>query len=67
MFSLIRKGRWPGLLVDEGPAFIVAMVIAELFFRFHSFVLESTAFLAVWFALGALVHAVRSRVTAREQ
>jgi hypothetical protein len=27
------------------------MVTAELFFKFHSFILECTAFLALWYAL----------------
>jgi len=67
MFSLIRKGQWPGLLIDEGPAFIGAMIIAELFFKFHSFVLESIAFLAVWYVFGAVAHAIRRRTAEREE
>ena len=42
------------------------MIIAELFFKFHSFVLESIAFLAVWYVFGAMTYAVCRRTAAHE-
>jgi hypothetical protein len=33
------------------PPFAIALVTAELFFKFHSFTLECLAFLALWKAL----------------
>lgn len=39
-------------VADEAPAFAVAFVVAELFYKFHSFTLECLAFLATWYAFG---------------
>ena len=39
-------------------SFIAALVIAELFYKFHSFLLETRAFLGRWFVIGAVVHPV---------
>ena len=52
----------------EMPALLTALVIAEIFYKFHSFTLECAAFLATWLALSWLqagfVHrVVRSRRT----
>jgi len=33
------------------PPLVVALGIAEVFFKFHSFTLEALAFLAVWYVL----------------
>ncbi len=51
MFELLSTRDWRGLLVREGPGFLVALAIAEPFYRFHSFTLECAAFLATWYAL----------------
>jgi hypothetical protein len=32
----------------------MSFVIAELFYKFHSFTLETLAFLATWYALSAI-------------
>jgi hypothetical protein len=66
MFSLIRNKTWRGLLVDEGPALLIALAISELFFKFHSFILEGSAFLVVWYVLGAAAWATR-HILAREE
>ena len=52
-----------GLLADRGfvtrlPSLIAAFLIAELFYKFHSFTLECGAFLATWFVLDALIQAL---------
>ena len=36
------------------PPLIIALVIAELFFKFHSFTLEAIPFLALWYVLRRL-------------
>jgi len=36
--------------------FLVAFLIAELFYKFHSFTLECAAFLATWFVLDGALH-----------
>ena len=48
--------------------FLVAFVIAELFYKFHSFTLECAAFLATWFVLdGALQFLIGPRSPERFQ
>jgi hypothetical protein len=39
------------LLYTEVPPLAVALVIAEMFFKFGSFSLEAIAFLVLWYAL----------------
>jgi hypothetical protein len=44
---------------------LVSLVIAELFYKFHSFTLECLAFLATWYVLDRCVHFLRSLLEAR--
>lgn len=46
------------LLRRELPCLGVSLVIAEVLFKFHSFTLECTAFLATWYALSWLANRV---------
>ena len=62
MFELLSIRDWRGLLVREGPGLLLSMVIAEMFYKFHSFTLECCAFLATWYALSRIQQAwTRSR------
>ena len=49
MFTLVRQGSLRQLLFQQAPTLTVALVIAEIFYKFHSFTLECLAFL--WFIL----------------
>ena len=44
------NGVWRTLKQESGPA-LLALVIAEVFFKFHSFTLECVAFFATWYVL----------------
>lgn len=55
MYQLIRTLTRNQLLLRQVPVLSLSMLIAELFYKFHSFVLECVAFLATWFVLDALV------------
>jgi hypothetical protein len=58
MYTLIRRaGIREGILV-EAPPFAVSLVIAELFYKFHSFTLECLAFLATWLVVSSSVQLV---------
>lgn len=59
MFALIRHSSVVQLLLQQAPAIAVSIVIAEAFYKFHSFTLECLAFLATWFVVDALFHAIR--------
>ena len=54
MHTLLRTMGLRTFLMEEGISLGVALVIAELFYKFHSFLLESIAFLATWYVLSWL-------------
>jgi hypothetical protein len=62
MYSLVRMLPVARLLREQVPALGLAFVIAELFYKFHSFTLETLAFLATWGLIDALIQAVRHLV-----
>lgn len=51
MYTLVKRTPIGELLVFRMPALVTSLVVAEAFYKFHSFVLESVAFLATWYAL----------------
>lgn len=55
MYQMIRSYGLLSSLKKEAPAATTSLVIAELFFKFHSFVLECVAFLATWYVLSWLL------------
>jgi hypothetical protein len=59
MYTLIRHLNARDTLWTEVPALALALVLAEAFFRFHSFTLECLAFLATWLVFSTL--AARAR------
>ena len=66
MISRVRFESVRQFLFHGAPPLVVSMVTAEMFFKFHSFILESMSFLAVWYALGAALSALRSKLAVRE-
>ncbi len=61
MYTLIKKLTVRELLVNQAPTLVVSLVIAELFYKFGSFLLEALAFLLTWLILDAIVNAVTAR------
>jgi hypothetical protein len=55
VYTLIRLLPIKRLAFEQMPALALAWIIAELFYKFHSFTLECGAFLATWFVLDALI------------
>lgn len=68
MFTLIRTTTFRHLLTQQVPTLALSLLLAELFYKFHSFTLETGAFLATWFVLDYLVQAIvpRQPVTVSE-
>lgn len=67
MYEQIRRLTLKQLALEELPLLVSALSIAELFYKFHSFLLETGAFLLTWLALGAMSAAIKAKVTrARE-
>lgn len=71
MFTLLKRCTAKDLAFIQAPSFLVALLVAELFYKFHSFLLETGAFLITWLvldaALTALTSAFRRQSTAPEQ
>ena len=49
MYTLIRSLPLSRILLEQLPAAGGALIIAEFFYKFHSFTLECVAFLATWY------------------
>ncbi len=51
MYHVIKSHGVMKTLYQEAPTGFVAFILAELFYKFHSFALECLAFLATWYVL----------------
>ena len=64
MYTLFRTVGFRKALEREITPLAMSLLIAELFFKFHSFVLECVAFLATWHVLSwagaAALRSIRS-------
>ena len=60
MYTLFRNVPLRILLATQAPALIISFLIAELFYKFHSFTLECLAFLATWFVIDALATSIHN-------
>lgn len=56
MFKLLHSLTAGELFKQQLPVFAASFLIAELFYKFHSFALECAAFLVTWYALDAVSH-----------
>lgn len=65
MYSLFKAVGVRKLLVSEAPSLIASFVIAELFYKFRSFTLETVAFLGTWYFLSLVLDLVRRAVDTR--
>jgi hypothetical protein len=59
MFTLFRLIPVREALSAQLPVLVAAFAVAELFYKFGSFMLECLAFLATWFVFDLIVHVVR--------
>lgn len=59
MFTLIRETTVRDLLLKQAPAIVTSLVVADLFYKFHSFLLETAAFLGTWLVVDAMLEGVR--------
>jgi hypothetical protein len=66
MYQFIRTLSANDLLKHQLPTFTTSFLIAEFFYKFHSFALECIAFLATWFVLDLFAHGIVARFARRE-
>jgi hypothetical protein len=58
VYTLVRSHQIRQLLLEQGPLLALSFIIAELFYKFHSFTLECLAFLATWYVLEMILRLV---------
>lgn len=61
MYTLMQSLSWQRLGAEQLPAIALAWLMAELFYKFHSFTLECLAFLATWFVIDMAIQLVLRR------
>ena len=62
MYTLLRSLSLRQLMVEQMPAIGASLIIAEVFYKFHSFLLEAGAFLGTWYVIDAGIRLVRTRL-----
>ncbi|SDD81658.1 hypothetical protein [Rhodospira trueperi] len=62
MFTLFRLIPVREALTAQIPVLVAAFAVAELFYKFGSFMLECLAFLATWFVFDLVVHLARRQI-----
>jgi hypothetical protein len=62
MFSFIRALPYRVLLLEQLPIIIFCVVIAEFFYKFKSFTLETVAFFATWFVVDLLIQLAKKLI-----
>lgn len=60
MYTLIKRISYSELVLEQLPVLTASLLIAELLYKFHSFIVECVAFLATWYVLDASVKCLRS-------
>lgn len=63
MYLFVQSRTVSLLLKEDAPALVGALIVAEVFFRFHSFTLECAGFLLTWYACGWALHQVKRLVS----
>ncbi|MQF69237.1 hypothetical protein FIM12_02735 [SAR202 cluster bacterium AD-804-J14_MRT_500m] len=60
MFTLFQSLSVRQLLIEQAPAVVGSMLIAEAFYKFGSFTLEVLAFLGTWYVINAAIKLIRN-------
>lgn len=67
MYELIRRLTLRQLTLEQLPLLVISLGIAEVLYKFHSFLLETGAFLATWLVLGAVSAGLKSLFKVAEE
>jgi hypothetical protein len=60
MYTLLREGWSAKTLQLQVPALVATIVVAETFYKFHSFTLEFLAALATWTVIDLVLSTIAS-------
>jgi hypothetical protein len=67
MYQLIRRQSLKGITFETLPPLIASLLVAEFFYKWHSFTLECAGFLATWFVMDWLWWTVRRKLLNQAQ
>lgn len=62
MYRMVKANGLVTTIGQEAPTGIAAFIIAEFFYKFHSFSLECIAFLATWFVFSWIASKVSALI-----
>ncbi len=65
MYSLVKSLGLQKALRQEGVPLLLSFGIAEMFYKLHSFALETLGFLATWYLISAVIGRVRNSISDR--
>jgi hypothetical protein len=66
MYTLISRLTRHELLYRQLPSLVGALVIAEHFYKWRSFILEATGFLVTWFVLDVIATAIAKALSKKD-
>ncbi len=66
MYTYFRSQGFRTFMLAEAPYFFIAFLIANFFYKFHSFGLELIGFMVTWYVISAVGNWVVARVTKRD-
>jgi hypothetical protein len=67
VYQLMRRQSLKGITFETLPPLIASLIVAELFYKWHSFLLECAGFLATWFVIDWLWWSLRRKLSSRAQ
>jgi hypothetical protein len=56
MYTLLKNAGVKAFVINETPSLGLSLILAEEFYKFGSFTLECSAFLATWYASSFVFH-----------
>ena len=67
MFTLIKSSTFPQIITKRLPGLVISLIIAEAFYKFHSFTLECLAFLATWFLVDLTIEVIADKFSSQRR
>jgi len=61
MYTLIKNSTVPQIITKRLPGLVISLIIAEIFYKFHSFTLECVAFLGTWFLIDLIIEVLANK------
>ncbi len=65
--QMSSDGAFARQVIEQAPTLGTSLLLAELFYKFHSFTLECLAFLATWYGLDRLLQLLRRSLSTHHE